>query len=290
VSALASTSQNGQLANPIKHHPLHYSSLQRRESLYVEFLAKMSRRASLQPTSLLSANQSPQPAPGLLLQPPRLTTLSTSRTQRLGSQPTLLYSTGTQLLKPGGGTPVSMLEKMPVQLEDGSNQEHIPRQQRRSQPSIFSAEMHPHLIAAKSGHLGHSQPMLCFNNKVNGSSEFLYPLRTPPLIQRAHNHSGSSSKTSSPSTGRKLPRIPPPERRILRRSPQSDLFPRFQQHRHQLESGSASQIAFPNELIQTKLETGKSFRCNFKIWGKNFAYLKIYWPISMCHRGVYNLP
>lgn len=225
----------------------------------------MSRRASLQPTSIhqLNTNQGQQQPPGLLLQPPRLTTLSTSRTQRLGSQPTLLYSGGSGLLKPGDGTaPVAGLlkgDKMPVQLEDGSNQEHIPRRQRRSQPSIFSAEMHPHLIAAKSGPLGHSQPMLCFDSNVNGSSELLYTLRTPPLIQRAHNNSNSSSKANSPGTGRKLPRIPPPECRVLRRSPQSDLFPRFQQHRHQLESGSISQIPFPNELIQTKLEPGRHF-------------------------------
>ncbi|KAI6175265.1 hypothetical protein M3Y97_00669500 [Aphelenchoides bicaudatus] len=200
--------------------------------------------------------------------PPRVATLISSRTQRLGSQPTLLYSSTsgqTQFLKPQqavGGTPASSNllkgEKMPMQLEDSSvpNQEHIPRQQRRSQPSIFSTEMHPQLIAAKSGPLGHSQPMLYYEHNVNGSSELLCPLRTSPLVHRAHNGSNSSSKANSPSTGRKLPRIPPPERRILRRSPQSDLFPRFQQHRHQLESGSTSQIPFPNELIQTKFEPG----------------------------------
>jgi hypothetical protein len=121
---------------------------------------------------------------------------------------------------------------------------------------IFAAEMHPHLMAAKSGPLGHSQPMLYFDY-VSGSTEFIHQLRTPPLIQRTQN-SNSSSKTNSPGTGRKLPRLPPPERRILRRSPQSDLFPRFQQHRHQLESGSTTQLQFPNELIQTKLETSKS--------------------------------
>jgi hypothetical protein len=99
--------------------------------------------------------------------------------------------------------------------------------------------------------------MLHWNsNHQGGSYEHLQALRTPPLIQRTHNSSNSSSKHGSPSMGRKLPR-PPSERRILRRSPQSDLFPRFQQHRQQLETGVITQ--FPNELIQTKLEPSESF-------------------------------
>lgn len=215
----------------------------------------MSRRASLQyPQPQQLSNQ-------LLLQPPRLTTLSTmARTQRLGSQPTLLYSNNPHLMKSEKGVAgtsslaqkTNESEKMPQHLGD-HEPEHIPRQQRRSQPSIFATEMHPQLIAAKSGPLGHSQPMLyCYAAEANkGSYEHIHSLKTPPLIQRAHNSSNSSSKTGSPSTGRKLPR-PPPERRVLRRSPQSDLFPRFQQHRQQLEASPITQ--FPNELIQTKLE------------------------------------
>lgn len=169
-----------------------------------------------------------------------------------------------QFLKPqGGGAPVAVPGMLlrggwtPSHLGDSPN--YIPRQQRRSQPSIFAGEMHPHLAAIKAESLGHSQPVLHVDYNINRYTEFPYYMKTPSLVQMAHNNSNSSSNTNSPSTGRKLPRIPPPERRILRRSPQSDLFPRFQQHRHQLDSGSTSQIPFPNELVQPKFEPSKYF-------------------------------
>jgi hypothetical protein len=180
--------------------------------------------------------------------------ISSSRAQRLGSQPTLFHSSG-QFLKPTaaamvGGTPFAADEKMPSDYVSS-------RQQRRSQPSIL-VDMQAHLIAKTEPTFRHSQPMLYC---PGGPNEFaLHALRTPPplFIQRAHG-SGSSSKTSSPGTGRKLPRPPPPERRILRRSPQSDLFPRFQQHRHQLESGSVNQLhtALPNEALPIRNENGE---------------------------------
>lgn len=202
----------------------------------------MSRRASLQyPQSQL-----------LLQQPSRLSALNTMTcNQRLGSQPALFYHPNMKSINGGGSfVPINFKdEPMPQHITDSQPEHHhmAYRQQRRSQPSIFAVnmDMHPQLISAKSGPLAHSQPTLYY--------EHLYALRTPPLIQRTQN-SNSSSKTGSPSIIRRLPR-PPPERRVLRRSPQSDLFPRFQQHRQQIEA-----VQFPNEILQTKLEASKSFR------------------------------